>query len=100
MSFPGFPFPCELQCGCDLVTHAKNLPKKKQSIVSSYGISTSLMVISPLLSGPILRKWSQEERRCNIKSRAHSTFGYIVFLVGMLLTVGGLCILLINLLHH
>ncbi|MBI5640460.1 MAG: hypothetical protein HZA17_08545 [Nitrospirae bacterium] len=41
-----------------------------------------------------------KRRRCNIKDRTHSTFDYIVLVIGILLTVGGLCILLINLLRH
>jgi len=40
------------------------------------------------------------KRRCNIKSKAQSTFGNIVFVIGILLTVGGLCILLVNLLRQ
>ncbi len=39
-------------------------------------------------------------RRCSIKNRIQSRFDYIVFVIGILLTVGGLCILMINLLHH
>lgn len=63
--------------------------------------SPSLMVISPLLCRLILKKYSQaRERRYSIKNRTHSVFDYIVVVIGILLTGGGLCILLINLLRH
>jgi len=40
------------------------------------------------------------QRRSRINNRTHGAFGRIVFWIGMLLTIGGLCILLINLLGH
>lgn len=39
-------------------------------------------------------------RRCRIYNGTHSAFGFLVFWIGLLLTIGGLCILLISLLGH
>ncbi len=38
--------------------------------------------------------------RGSMKRETHSTFGFIIFLVGVLLTLGGLCILIINLIRY
>ncbi len=40
------------------------------------------------------------QRRCRITNRTLNAFRHIVFWIGMLLTIGGLCILLVNLLRH
>jgi len=39
-------------------------------------------------------------RRCSIKNRTRNAVDYIVLVIGILLTISGLCIMLITLLRH
>ncbi len=53
-----------------------------------------------VLENRVYKEQHNDLRRCRINTKTYSIFGYIVFWFGMLLTIGGLCILLINLLHY